>query len=268
MVATIRSRVGKHNSRAVRHRPRRAHRGNGGACDFHGDHLYVFGSHFGSKDGPLEARRAWVARVAKDDLPGTSPVSGRREMPATASPFTARSTIGSASRGWPCANSGRGRANGSSSAPSSGPRRSRRRGPAGSARMISRSTSRACASSPTARCCSACATRHGGGYAILVEPSTSRPSSPTPRWRRHSVPCGPRVRGQPGRPGRDTRAAPHRRRPGPRHRRQPRRAGQGHALVADHPVARAHCEHWAMRLPEHRGGGVVDAATSTLSGRT
>src|SRR5688500_3483158 len=33
------------------------------ACDFFGEHLYVLGSHFGKKDGPLEAKRAWIARV-------------------------------------------------------------------------------------------------------------------------------------------------------------------------------------------------------------
>ena len=38
------------------------------ACDFFGDHLYVLGSHFGKKDGPLEAKRAWIARVAAADL--------------------------------------------------------------------------------------------------------------------------------------------------------------------------------------------------------
>jgi hypothetical protein len=38
------------------------------ACGFLGDHLYVLGSHFGSKDGPLEAKRAWIARVAANDL--------------------------------------------------------------------------------------------------------------------------------------------------------------------------------------------------------
>ena len=38
------------------------------ACDFLGDHLYMLGSHFGSKDGPLEAKRAWIARVATADL--------------------------------------------------------------------------------------------------------------------------------------------------------------------------------------------------------
>jgi hypothetical protein len=46
------------------------------ACDFHGDHLYVLGSHFGSKDGPLEAKRAWVARVRTDDL--AAAVEGER----------------------------------------------------------------------------------------------------------------------------------------------------------------------------------------------
>lgn len=38
------------------------------ACDFLGEYLYVLGSHFGSKDGPLEAKRAWIARVAKADI--------------------------------------------------------------------------------------------------------------------------------------------------------------------------------------------------------
>lgn len=38
------------------------------ACDFHGGHLYVLGSHYGKKDGPLEAKRAWIARVAAADL--------------------------------------------------------------------------------------------------------------------------------------------------------------------------------------------------------
>jgi hypothetical protein len=38
------------------------------ACDFFGEHLYVLGSHFGKKDGPLEAKRAWIARVAAADL--------------------------------------------------------------------------------------------------------------------------------------------------------------------------------------------------------
>ena len=37
-------------------------------------------------------------------------------------------------------------------------------------------------------------------------------------------------------------------------------------LVADHPAAgQAHCEHWAMRLPEHRGGGVVEVPQVTPS---
>jgi hypothetical protein len=38
------------------------------ACDFWGEHLYLLGSHFGSKDGPLEAKRAWIARVRVADL--------------------------------------------------------------------------------------------------------------------------------------------------------------------------------------------------------
>jgi hypothetical protein len=46
------------------------------ACDFWGDDLYVLGSHFGSKDGPLEAKRAWIARVRKDDL--AAAVEGER----------------------------------------------------------------------------------------------------------------------------------------------------------------------------------------------
>ena len=38
------------------------------ACDFWSEHLYVLGSHFGSKDGPLEAKRAWIARVRTSDF--------------------------------------------------------------------------------------------------------------------------------------------------------------------------------------------------------
>ena len=39
------------------------------ACAFHGDHLHLAGSHYGSKDGPLQPRRAWFARLRVDDLP-------------------------------------------------------------------------------------------------------------------------------------------------------------------------------------------------------
>lgn len=39
------------------------------ACAFHGDHLHLAGSHFGSKDGPLQPRRAWLARLRVEDLP-------------------------------------------------------------------------------------------------------------------------------------------------------------------------------------------------------
>jgi hypothetical protein len=46
------------------------------ACDFWGEHLYVLGSHFGSKDGPLEAKRAWIARVRTADLEAA--VAGER----------------------------------------------------------------------------------------------------------------------------------------------------------------------------------------------
>lgn len=40
------------------------------ACAFHGGHLYVMGSQFGSKTGPLQPKRAWVARLDVDDLVG------------------------------------------------------------------------------------------------------------------------------------------------------------------------------------------------------
>jgi hypothetical protein len=37
------------------------------------------------------------------------------------------------------------------------------------------------------------------------------------------------------------------------------RPGRHLGQAFDHPAAgRAHCEHWAMRLPEHGGGGVVE----------
>lgn len=38
------------------------------ACAFHGGRLYVAGSHYGSKDGPLQPRRAFFARMDEGDL--------------------------------------------------------------------------------------------------------------------------------------------------------------------------------------------------------
>jgi hypothetical protein len=38
------------------------------ACASHDGWVYVLGSQFGAKDGPLEAKRSWVARVRGDDL--------------------------------------------------------------------------------------------------------------------------------------------------------------------------------------------------------
>jgi hypothetical protein len=38
------------------------------ACTRHGGWLYLFGSQYGSKDGPLEASRSWVARLREDEL--------------------------------------------------------------------------------------------------------------------------------------------------------------------------------------------------------
>ena len=38
------------------------------ACTRHGGHLYLLGSQYGAKGGPLEASRSWIARVSEDDL--------------------------------------------------------------------------------------------------------------------------------------------------------------------------------------------------------
>ena len=38
------------------------------ACARHAGWIYVFGSQFGSEDGPLEAKRSWVARMRDDEL--------------------------------------------------------------------------------------------------------------------------------------------------------------------------------------------------------
>ncbi|CAA9478675.1 MAG: hypothetical protein AVDCRST_MAG69-633, partial [uncultured Solirubrobacteraceae bacterium] len=38
------------------------------ACTRHGGWLYLLGSQYGGKSGPLEASRSWIARVAEDDL--------------------------------------------------------------------------------------------------------------------------------------------------------------------------------------------------------
>ena len=60
------------------------------ACDFWGEHLYVLGSHFGSKDGPLEAKRAWIARVRTADLAaaveGAEAADRDRPQPLRAAP--------------------------------------------------------------------------------------------------------------------------------------------------------------------------------------
>ncbi len=40
------------------------------ACAFHDGRLYLAGSHFGSKDGPLQPRRAWFGRLSAGDLVG------------------------------------------------------------------------------------------------------------------------------------------------------------------------------------------------------
>ena len=46
------------------------------ACAFHGGRLYVAGSQYGSKDGPLQPKRAWFARMAEEDL--TAAIAGER----------------------------------------------------------------------------------------------------------------------------------------------------------------------------------------------
>src|SRR4051794_29454046 len=163
------------------------------ACDFHRDHLYVCGSHFGSKDGPLQARRAWVARVAKADLPAM--VAGTRPPVEIARDrFSLHRAINDRLR-------------------EAGPAL-RELGPRARERLIGRTIKRAekkqkawagrvreddqpiniegMCSSPMARCCSACAIRSPRRVSrFSSNSSTSRRSSPTPTWRRHSVRCGP-----------------------------------------------------------------------------
>lgn len=40
------------------------------ACAVHDGHVYILGSQFGEKAGPLTARRSWIARVREEDLAG------------------------------------------------------------------------------------------------------------------------------------------------------------------------------------------------------
>ncbi len=232
------------------------------ACDVHGDHLYVFGSHFGSKDGPLEARRAWVARVAKADL--STAVAGKRPPVAIArNRFTLHRTINDRLRESGLA--------------------LRQLGPWARERLILRTIKRAERKQKAwagrvreddqpinieGMCFLADGTlllglRHpvtAEGKPILVELVdieaffTNPDVAPTlgAVW---TLEC----EGSPDDPV-GIRAL---------HRTADDRVhaivgsldalGKDSALVADHPAAaRAHCEHWAMRLPEHRGGGVVE----------
>ena len=43
------------------------------SCAFFDGWVYLLGSQFGSKDGPLEAKRSWIARVRADELAGSAP---------------------------------------------------------------------------------------------------------------------------------------------------------------------------------------------------
>ena len=47
---------------------RKASTGDAEACARHGGFIYVFGSHFGAKEGPLERERAFVARFREAEL--------------------------------------------------------------------------------------------------------------------------------------------------------------------------------------------------------
>lgn len=47
---------------------RKASTGDAEACARHGGFVYVFGSHFGAKEGPLERERAFVARFRESEL--------------------------------------------------------------------------------------------------------------------------------------------------------------------------------------------------------
>lgn len=47
---------------------REASTGDAEACARHGGFVYVFGSHFGAKDGPLERERAFIARFRESEL--------------------------------------------------------------------------------------------------------------------------------------------------------------------------------------------------------
>ena len=109
------------------------------ACALKDGWVYLIGSHYGSKAGPLEARRAWIARFREDELaghlgesPATLDIARNRFMP------TARSTTRSPRRTSTCCRSATWSASASSSARSSAARRSARAGPGASGRATRR----------------------------------------------------------------------------------------------------------------------------------
>ena len=131
------------------------------ACDFWGEHLYVLGSHFGSKDGPLEAKRAWIARVRTADL--AAAVEGSKPpIEIARNRFGLHRAINDRLReaGVELRELGpRARERLVDAHDRARQPRRASRGSRGCCRTTSRSTSRAAASSRTGRCCSACAAR-------------------------------------------------------------------------------------------------------------
>jgi hypothetical protein len=232
------------------------------ACDFFGDHLYILGSHFGSKDGPLEAKRAWMARVAKADL--AAAVDGERPpIEIARNRFALHRALNDRLR-------------------ESGVQL-RELGPRARERLVLKTVERARQKGKAwaarvheddqpinieGMCFEADGTLLLGlrcpvtaaGEPILVELRDiaaffAEPDAPPELGAVWTLTCA----GTPEDPL-GVRAL---------HRTPDDRVhaivgsldalGKDSALVADSPSAgAAHCEHWSLRVPDHRGGGVID----------
>ena len=98
---------------------------DGEALAHHDGWVYVFGSHFGSKAGPLRPRRAFVARFREDDAAPGYAAGARGPQPVPAAPGGQRRPR--RRRRSPCCRRGSGYGTGSSSRPWPGAPPGRRR---------------------------------------------------------------------------------------------------------------------------------------------
>jgi hypothetical protein len=124
------------------------------ACARHEGVVYVMGSQFGKKSGPLSAKRSWIARVTEAALLQAidNGTAAPLEVARTRFAITGRSTTRSPQPGSRCSSWESARAGRTSKRRSPWARRRASAGPAASRRTTIRSTSRASSSARAARC--------------------------------------------------------------------------------------------------------------------